>query len=912
MIKVFSKIKKYRKAIFFVVLLGIVFFSIRAVHADPSMDIANQTAQDMGIDTNNQASGLPMAIGSLVSWILSYVNYAVGRLLVFFLDILVKVASYNQFITAKPIEVGWVIVRDLCNMFFILVLLIIAFATILRIETYQWKKSLPKLLLMAVLINFSKTIAGLFIDFAQVIMLTFVSAFSQYGANNFVQMFQVEKYLSDSKTNLGTENLGYAILLGSVAGSVALIITTVVTVVLLAVLVMRIVMLWIYVILSPLAYLLGAFPQGQRYASQWWSEFSKQVISGPILAFFLWLALVTAQTQNPLGTDVSIGDATAQQFNRVASSSSVNAGTALFTTGPFQTYLVTIGLLVGGLIVTQQMGGMAGSLAGKGIGWAKKFSGATLAGAGAAALWKKSQEKAQDVTGVSAAKQYFANRREEKAKTRTDRIQSQANVIARGMTAAKQSTIGVVGTGMKELWGEFGANQAKNLHKQLGEERTALSSLKGRSGRTYEELKIANEGVAATEIGKGEAWLKGNRYTKSAGGDWVGMVDGSPQSLTEDQMKERLTSHHLEQNLESEITTREASIEEKKQRAEQFESRQKLADRVAKAGLFVGGGALGLATGGASVAAFGAGAAITYGTATAARDKITEAGKLDDKLVSKYRVDQIAKKKEGMKDDSVEEVLATLDDKSKDAFTRIAAAIEAKSRNELSTEQERHYWKELQKERALGGPKAGDGKELKDWGDKKVNSRWKAAFAKEAMDQQTVQAAISGDKDAQYKIHKQMAEGEVNFKKADVDTLSKTIDILARAVDNRKFSRDFKDMDSGRQAALIRALERSTTLEAKQKLAFATNIERAFGAGKAVPGSDKDKFIKGLTEDDWRVILSGTSEQLAAARDAVHGDMTVLAPNMRISETTLANRLRRTLSKGYGGGIGADGDDDDS
>jgi len=332
------------------------------------------------------AAGLEGAVSSLVSWIILKINFVLGYLLTFIINILVNVAQYNGFISSPVVEKGWVIVRDLSNMFFILILLVIAFATILRLESYSWKKMLPKLLLMAVLINFSKTIAGLFIDFSQVIMLTFVSAFAQNGGANFVKMFQVDKYVSMSTGQCAEDNLNSMILLGAVSGMIALIITLVVTVVLLAILVMRIVMLWVYVILSPLAYLLSAFPQGQKYASQWWSEFSKNVITGPVLAFFLWLALTTTSAtvfSNNFETDkISVtGGSTTAALNDPC------GGTKLFTTSPFQVYIVTIALLIGGLIVTQQAGGVAAGIAGKGMASLQKGRALAMGAGAIAGFW---------------------------------------------------------------------------------------------------------------------------------------------------------------------------------------------------------------------------------------------------------------------------------------------------------------------------------------------------------------------------------------------------------------------------------------------------------------------------------------------------------------------------------------------
>jgi len=83
---------------------------------------------------------------------------------------------------------GWAIVRDLCNMFFIVILLVIAFATILRVEGYDIKKMVPKLIIMAILINFSKTICGLIIDAADLIMNAFVSAFTGSMSGNLTTM----------------------------------------------------------------------------------------------------------------------------------------------------------------------------------------------------------------------------------------------------------------------------------------------------------------------------------------------------------------------------------------------------------------------------------------------------------------------------------------------------------------------------------------------------------------------------------------------------------------------------------------------------------------------------------------------------------------------------------------------------
>ena len=307
--------------------------------------------------------------------IISLIIEALGALLAVLISGLICVAGYNDFITSSAVTNGWVIVRDLCNMFFILILLVIAFATILRQENYSIKKLLPKLLIMAVLINFSKTICGIFIDFAQVIMLTFVNSFKEIGGGNLTEMLGLDKIMSidASKATLGDQEITASSIFGSyILALLYVIISIVVIVTIIAVLVMRMVMLWIYVVLSPLAYLLATFPAGQKYASQWWSEFSKNVVVGPVLAFFIWLSFVSASTGL---VDIP--------------SSSEGPSVAVTVAGSKENiikFIISIGMLLGGLMVAQQAGGAVGSIAGKGLAALQKGKALAYKGAGKLAM----------------------------------------------------------------------------------------------------------------------------------------------------------------------------------------------------------------------------------------------------------------------------------------------------------------------------------------------------------------------------------------------------------------------------------------------------------------------------------------------------------------------------------------------
>lgn len=329
-------------------------------------------------------NGVGAAIVVVLAWIMWGFVYVLGHLLTFIIFVFIEVIQFNNFINVPTVVTGWVIVRDLCNMFFVLILLFIAFGTILRIPNYEMKQTLPKLILMAILINFSRTIFGLVIDFSQVVMLTFVSSFAQLGSNDFVDLFSMKDFFNFGEGIKNTQSIGVLATLGAViAGGVALLITTVVMLVLVAVVVMRIILLWIYVILSPLVFFGRAFPGAQQYTEQIWGDFIKQVISGPLLAFFVWLALATTQStalESKLLTGSGRVDKGSNQFvsgldDLEGNKKAVGGLAGIFEAGPFQQYIIMIGLLMGGLMVTQQVGGAAGSMAGKGLNAIQKGKG---------------------------------------------------------------------------------------------------------------------------------------------------------------------------------------------------------------------------------------------------------------------------------------------------------------------------------------------------------------------------------------------------------------------------------------------------------------------------------------------------------------------------------------------------------
>lgn len=321
---------------------------------------------------------VPLTIG----YIMSAVIFAAASLLTVFVWLLIKVASYNGFISEPVVVLGWNIVRDVANMFFVLLLLLISFGTIFRLPQYQLKSLLPKVILMAFLVNFSKTIAGLLIDFSQVVMLTFVAAINEVGPGNILDVLNLDdlsqfagQAVRRDQSFFSTEGAASSLAIGPAAiattylfALVVVLIACIVVLLLLLFLVVRMVALWVLVIFSPFAYLLSVVPQGAKYASQWWDQFTKYLITGPIMAFLLWLALATLPT---ITTDeqgglskLFVGPPEQGEVLPNATPVGLSAGTPDKLIG----YIVSIVMLMMSIVVAKSVGDLVGKAAGSAYG----------------------------------------------------------------------------------------------------------------------------------------------------------------------------------------------------------------------------------------------------------------------------------------------------------------------------------------------------------------------------------------------------------------------------------------------------------------------------------------------------------------------------------------------------------------
>jgi len=203
---------------------------------------------------------------------------------------------------------GWNIVKNICNTVLVIILLFIAFGTILRVESYNYKYLLVKLIVVAILVNFSGVIAGIVLDFSHIIMGVFSDQISNIGRSiqensKILQEFTGTADLGDMGTvtqNLG-DNITRTISRVNVNLILASILMFILGITVLAValfLIVRTVSLWLLFTLSPLALALYVLPNTRIASLKWWDAFLRYAFAGPLLFFFLYLTVFISSNLN--------------------------------------------------------------------------------------------------------------------------------------------------------------------------------------------------------------------------------------------------------------------------------------------------------------------------------------------------------------------------------------------------------------------------------------------------------------------------------------------------------------------------------------------------------------------------------------------------------------------------------------
>jgi hypothetical protein len=217
---------------------------------------------------------------NLFLWVLQFIG-----------SLLESIASIQNFFS-DGVNAAWAATRDFANLFFALMLLFIAIATVLDINQYSAKNMLPKFFTVALLINFSKAIVGVFIDISQIIMFEFYNAIGGNITNNAMslsQLFYFHKGVPEGMN--GAEAWMNGAILNMIMIFLIIIMISVFIMGTLT-LAIRLVTLWVLISLAPLAFVSMMVPPLRGGYSKWSNSLQEQLVKGPTFMFFTWLGFI--------------------------------------------------------------------------------------------------------------------------------------------------------------------------------------------------------------------------------------------------------------------------------------------------------------------------------------------------------------------------------------------------------------------------------------------------------------------------------------------------------------------------------------------------------------------------------------------------------------------------------------------
>ena len=308
---------RYRKiavmAIVIVVVIGFVLPNITMAVCNEFGCTDDTTPQQ---EAQTAANGLH-PIRAITSWILGFtvaqfIYYVILTPIGWLLGIAGTFADWMlqpaYIINSTVVQVGWGVTRDLANMFFILILLGIALDYIL-FQSFGVKRALPTLIIVALLINFSLPIAGIFIDFANVFSDFFISKVtgdcigraSNCGFTSVIaqNLNLTRLYQEGGSTDL-IVNMIFAtfLMLGMTFTFFALGIMFL----------LRTGWLYALLILLPLVLVLMPFPKTSSYFGRWTNRFFQWTFFAPVATFFLYLSMLVFQANiNPDSANKVVG-----------------------------------------------------------------------------------------------------------------------------------------------------------------------------------------------------------------------------------------------------------------------------------------------------------------------------------------------------------------------------------------------------------------------------------------------------------------------------------------------------------------------------------------------------------------------------------------------------------------------------
>jgi hypothetical protein len=184
------------------------------------------------------------------------------------------------------VQEGWTMMRNFSMSFIILGLVYIGLATALSLANFKTKQALFRIIVVALLINFTPALCGIIIDGANVVTRIFLpettTLLSGMGGEIASQFATLTGGGLTADPAIALAKGLLLVVFNFVAMFIYLIFAFLFA--------MRYVILWLLIIISPLAFLLWIFPFGQKHFQRWWKEFINWSIIGIPAALVIYLS----------------------------------------------------------------------------------------------------------------------------------------------------------------------------------------------------------------------------------------------------------------------------------------------------------------------------------------------------------------------------------------------------------------------------------------------------------------------------------------------------------------------------------------------------------------------------------------------------------------------------------------------
>lgn len=252
--------------------------------------------------------------------ILNALLWFLGAVLAFVIDkLVVNMGYYVTSSSAVGIQYAWQVVRDLANIAIVAALIAIAISTILQIEKYNANKLLARIIIAAILVNFSYFFAGAIIDSSNYLATQIYNNVvcgaqtTNCGGSNVVVRFEAlepTKTLEDTWNNwagtfTNSQNGPATQLLTRVGMLIMVLIAIFVFLSAIALLLGRFVALIFLLITSPVGIAGGAIPGVQKYAGEWWEILIAQAFFAPVFFLLIGFSLRILESSKTALSDSS-------------------------------------------------------------------------------------------------------------------------------------------------------------------------------------------------------------------------------------------------------------------------------------------------------------------------------------------------------------------------------------------------------------------------------------------------------------------------------------------------------------------------------------------------------------------------------------------------------------------------------